>query len=120
MIILAIYYTIADVVLLGQCFYYRGFTWRDEVTPKPKPNAVGEPNERTGLLSPSVAITDRQRRWSENSHHLSPVVPLIDAPKASDPVPPATKPTTRLQATLFNLFFNCDCHRSGHPRVVRF
>ncbi|KAK3340690.1 PQ loop repeat-domain-containing protein [Neurospora tetraspora] len=31
MLILAIYYTIADVVLLGQCFYYRGFTWRDEV-----------------------------------------------------------------------------------------
>lgn len=31
MLILAIYYTIADVVLLLQCFYYRGFTWRDEV-----------------------------------------------------------------------------------------
>ena len=31
MLILAIYYTIADVVLLAQCFYYRGFTWRDEV-----------------------------------------------------------------------------------------
>ncbi|KAK3504735.1 PQ loop repeat-domain-containing protein [Neurospora crassa] len=33
MLILAIYYTIADVVLLAQCFYYRGFTWRDEVVP---------------------------------------------------------------------------------------
>lgn len=33
MLILAVYYTIADVVLLGQCFYYRGFTWRDEVVP---------------------------------------------------------------------------------------
>lgn len=31
MLILAVYYTIADIVLLGQCFYYRGFTWRDEV-----------------------------------------------------------------------------------------
>ncbi|KAK3391890.1 PQ loop repeat-domain-containing protein [Sordaria brevicollis] len=31
MLILAIYYTIADVVLLLQCFYYRGFTWRDEL-----------------------------------------------------------------------------------------
>lgn len=37
MIILAIYYTIADIVLLGQCFYYRGFTWRDEVVPPPPP-----------------------------------------------------------------------------------
>ncbi|OAA55038.1 pq loop repeat protein [Niveomyces insectorum RCEF 264] len=36
MIILAVYYTIADIVLLGQCFYYRGFTWRDAVVP-PKP-----------------------------------------------------------------------------------
>lgn len=33
MLILAVYYTIADIVLLGQCFYYRGFTWRDEVVP---------------------------------------------------------------------------------------
>ena len=32
MIILAVYYTLADIVLLGQCFYYRGFTLRDEVS----------------------------------------------------------------------------------------
>ena len=36
MLILAIYYTIADLVLLAQCFYYRGFTWRDDV-PEPSP-----------------------------------------------------------------------------------
>ncbi|KAH0146902.1 hypothetical protein KCU82_g14153, partial [Aureobasidium melanogenum] len=29
MIILAIYYTFADIVLLAQCFYYRGFHFRD-------------------------------------------------------------------------------------------
>ncbi|MCJ1358081.1 MAG: hypothetical protein MMC33_008079 [Icmadophila ericetorum] len=29
MLILAVYYTFADVVLLGQCFYYRGFTLSD-------------------------------------------------------------------------------------------
>lgn len=32
MIILAVYYTLADIVLLGQCFYYRGFTLRDEIS----------------------------------------------------------------------------------------
>jgi uncharacterized protein with PQ loop repeat len=32
MVILAVYYTLADIVLLGQCFYYRGFTLSDEVT----------------------------------------------------------------------------------------
>ncbi|OAL00051.1 PQ-loop-domain-containing protein [Phaeosphaeriaceae sp. SRC1lsM3a] len=30
MIILAIYYTLADIVLLIQCFYYKGFTLRDD------------------------------------------------------------------------------------------
>jgi len=100
-IILAIYYTIADIVLLLQCFYYRGFTWHDEVVP-PKPSHVGEATERTGLLAPNP---DRSRRSSTvSASHLSPVVPLLEAPKASDP-PALThlKPTTRLQATLFNL-----------------
>ncbi|EPS34600.1 hypothetical protein PDE_09564 [Penicillium oxalicum 114-2] len=32
MIILAVYYTLADIVLLGQCFYYRGFNIRDELS----------------------------------------------------------------------------------------
>lgn len=92
MIILAVYYTIADIVLLLQCFYYRGFTWRDEVIP-PKPTTqIGEPTERTGLLSPSES-----RRPSAS--HLSPAVPLLST---AAPVP---KPrTTYLQATLFNLF----------------
>jgi hypothetical protein len=31
MIILAVYYTLADVVLLLQCFYYNGFTLHDQV-----------------------------------------------------------------------------------------
>ena len=97
-IILAVYYTIADIVLLCQCFYYRGFTWKDEVIPPAKPNGIGEPTERTGLLSPNHGISERERRpstWSDVSHHLSPVVPLIDAPRTTDP--PAVgrlKPTT--------------------------
>lgn len=107
MLILAVYYTIADIVLLGQCFYYRGFTWRDEVVPPLKPNGIGEANERTGLLSPNQGIPERDRRHStlsDISYHLSPVVPLIDPPRPRGPAAPAEKPTTRLQATLFNLF----------------
>lgn len=110
-IILAVYYTLADIVLLCQCFYYRGFTWKDEISP-PKlstpNNNIGDANESTGLLA-SGANLDRERRpsiWSEVSvNHLSPVVPLLDAPKASDPPAIADqKPTTRLQATFLNLF----------------
>ncbi|POS74594.1 hypothetical protein DHEL01_v207018 [Diaporthe helianthi] len=54
MVILAIYYTIADIVLLGQCFYYRGFTWKDEVVPPPPKkkrsnNSNGSNNGNNGI-----------------------------------------------------------------------
>ncbi|KAL2863486.1 PQ-loop repeat-containing protein [Aspergillus lucknowensis] len=62
MIILAVYYTLADIVLLGQCFYYRGFTLRDEPSPFSIPEEPGEietpspvisrkPTEHTSLLT---------------------------------------------------------------------
>ncbi|KAL6232870.1 hypothetical protein BDW75DRAFT_10372 [Aspergillus navahoensis] len=61
MIILAVYYTLADIVLLGQCLYYRGFTLRDDTsatsTPEepdeietPSPVIARKPTERTSLL----------------------------------------------------------------------
>ncbi|KAI0382983.1 PQ-loop-domain-containing protein [Hypomontagnella monticulosa] len=97
MLILAIYYTIADFVLLAQCFYYKGFTWKDEIPPaQPKPSniAVGEPNERTGLLN--NYLDERERRGSGWSH-LSPATPLVsEAPVAPPPTP------TRLQAAIWN------------------
>ncbi|KAI9897169.1 hypothetical protein N3K66_008191 [Trichothecium roseum] len=88
MIILAFYYTIADVVLLLQCFYYRGFTWRDDPVPAtPKPNNNGEPNERTQLLSQQNhhQTIGRERRESDWSG-LSPAVPHI--PEATPPAVP--------------------------------
>jgi uncharacterized protein with PQ loop repeat len=111
MIILAIYYTLADIVLLGQCFYYRGFTWKDEIIPPKNNNGnanghhLGEANERTGLLAPEYGI-GRERRWSEvSASHLSPVVPLLDPPKSSSQASARPiKPTTRLQAFIWNLF----------------
>ncbi|KAI8626807.1 PQ loop repeat-domain-containing protein [Xylariaceae sp. FL1651] len=99
MLILAIYYTIADFVLLAQCFYYKGFTWKDEtVPPPPKPSnghAAGEPTERTGLLAGD--LQDRERRGSGWSH-LSPAVPMVSEQPATPPPIP-----TRLQAFLWNL-----------------
>lgn len=74
-------------MLLAQCFYYRGFTWRDETTPPSKPAtaAHGEPDEQTGLLDgPPV----RERRGSDWSG-LSPAVPHI-----SDAPLPQTPPST--------------------------
>lgn len=116
MLILAIYYTIADIVLLGQCFYYRGFTWRDEVvppTPKPKRrrrqsggntnghngssnnNGAAGADERTSLLGSH----NRERRgsdWSDRLTHLNPVVPIVDPSAAPPP------PSTSLQNVAWN------------------
>ncbi|KAK0710999.1 PQ loop repeat-domain-containing protein [Lasiosphaeris hirsuta] len=106
MIILAIYYTIADFALLGQCFYYRGFTLSDAI-PAPVLNKskllTGSPvtirTEGRGTPDhedPNPDPLERSRRDSASSWaHLSPVVPLSEAP------PPP--PPTRLQAIGFNL-----------------
>jgi solute carrier family 66 (lysosomal lysine-arginine transporter), member 1 len=86
--ILAVYYTIADLVLLLQCFYYRGFTWHDEARPplrKPA-NRVGEPNERTGLLHPEF---ERERRGSDWSN-LSPAIPIVPETREVLVPPPTT------------------------------
>ncbi|KAK0709152.1 PQ loop repeat-domain-containing protein [Lasiosphaeria miniovina] len=116
MVILAFYYTIADFVLLGQCFYYRGFTLRDSVLPpattKPKPKSRAasrrqqeqhqQATERTALL-PAAApsyFEDRERRGSDWSH-LSPAVPLVSGADVAVRPPPA--PPTRLQAAASNM-----------------
>ncbi|UNI21357.1 Putative vacuolar membrane transporter for cationic amino acids [Purpureocillium takamizusanense] len=112
MIILAVYYTIADIVLLCQCFYYRGFTWRDEPTPPPPPkttaNNVGEPSERTSLLphrheqqhheqhrNPYHPEYHPERRGSDWTG-LSPAVPHV----SESAVPPP--PPTALQTIVWN------------------
>lgn len=102
MLILAIYYTIADVVLLAQCFYYRGFTWKDEVlppTPKKSPRVVvtGEPDERTGLLSSPLAEQGERRGSNSSWNHLSPAVPMLSEQPAT-----LAPPSTRLQVAFRN------------------
>ncbi|KAK7746145.1 vacuolar membrane transporter [Diatrype stigma] len=105
MIILAVYYTIADLVLLAQCFYYKGFTLKDEPTkqqtppPPRKANHADEveaanANERTALLDRH--FEQRERRGSDWSH-LNPAAPMLSAPPATPPPQP-----TRLQAAFWN------------------
>lgn len=103
MLILAIYYAIADFVLLGQCFYYKGFTWRDDAASPPPPpparnpsngHATGAPTEGTALLADY--FDQRERRGSGWSH-LSPVVPMVSER------PPAPLPTpTKRQTFIWN------------------
>ncbi|KAK0645974.1 PQ loop repeat-domain-containing protein [Cercophora newfieldiana] len=90
MVILAIYYTIADLVLLAQCFYYRGFTLTDTPSSPPvKPRRrPAPPTEHTALLSGAAdPLSDPERRGSSDWTHLSPAVPLV----VDTPPPPPTK-----------------------------
>ncbi|MCJ1398982.1 hypothetical protein MMC11_002184 [Xylographa trunciseda] len=123
MTILAVYYTLADIVLLGQCFYYRGFTLSDAPTKPAPPSQVDEEaTEESPLLSsphglnsparltPADADRPRSSSFSSfNSHftavdgtHLSPATPLLPPPRPSDP-PAVLKPQSSLQTAIFNL-----------------
>lgn len=70
MIILAVYYTIADIVLLGQCFYYRGFSVPESTTP-PEP-ATGSAISFAGnaaQTAPSSERTPLIHNGSEEEHN---------------------------------------------------
>jgi len=131
MIILAVYYTLADIVLLCQCFYYRGFTLSDEPPSARSARSSGttrqigeyqeavagatEPSERSALLAPEHDHADHHnpahRRPSLasfreglsriDSTHLSPAMPLVV------PEPPNSvmrrKPST-FKIVIFNTF----------------
>ena len=130
MIILAVYYTFADIVLLGQCFYYRGFTLSDAPTDKPvsaiDEEAVEEeePTEQSSLLPhnrPTISDADfpsargssrgsfsSLRSRLSSSHvdatHLSPARPFLPPPKPTD-TPPAISPS-KARTTLSTVFLN--------------
>ncbi len=117
MIILALYYTFADIVLVGQVFYYRGFTLSDKVG---KPEEEELPEEQPLLAGRDTGVmnsyesgydeTPRRGSLSEvarhltniDGTHLSPATPLLDLPKVDNS--PAVKTTTNLQAILLNTF----------------
>jgi uncharacterized protein with PQ loop repeat len=92
MIILAIYFTVADIMLLAQCFFYRGFTWKEKVLPPtPKPMEIGEPDERTTLMD-GPAADGRQRRINNETYSEFPsAFPIA----SEEPTTPHTY--TRLQ-----------------------
>ncbi|KAL9110733.1 MAG: hypothetical protein Q9227_004725 [Pyrenula ochraceoflavens] len=125
MIILAVYYTLADLVLLGQCFYYRGFTLSDApVKPEEGDEEAVEDDETSPLLgnghavrqdSPEHTILPRERRGSSrfrdsvshlNATHLSPATPLHETSDSAKPSPAEQNltPQTTAQAILVNLF----------------
>ncbi|KAG6994107.1 PQ loop repeat protein [Physcia stellaris] len=134
MTILAVYYTFADIVLLGQCFYYRG--WRLSDLLKEDSGAPGadqeageeeDDEEDTPLLQRrdpptpprhlTPADTDRRRlsNSSLSSFHehlrnidparLSPATPLRPPKKASD-IPPSHSEIHKQSSPLMALLYN--------------
>ena len=128
MTILAVYYTFADVILLGQCFYYRGFTLSDtptkaaaQISPIDE-EAVTEETSllardghtiTTTILTPADAdhphrsssfSSLRSRITAIDATHLSPATPLLPPPKPTDlPTSRNLKPVSTIASVLFNL-----------------
>lgn len=130
MIILAVYYTVADVVLLGQCLYYRGWTLKKTLSGilgaaiKNGEAAEEDSTERSSLLGrdsatntssrPRMSDEESPSRTSFYSTHsrlsatidatVSPATPSIPPPSATANPPAAEtlKPRSHIYTFLFN------------------
>ncbi|KAF2202621.1 PQ-loop-domain-containing protein [Delitschia confertaspora ATCC 74209] len=84
MIILAVYYTFADIVLMFQVFYYKGFTLSDEPTKRPveeePESSAGLSNERSPLLHrPEIGTANgNPTNGHTNGHSVRPQIGDID------------------------------------------
>ena len=122
MTILAVYYTFADIVLLGQCFYYRGWTfsdlpaeevveeeeeerpllWRDE-PPSPQRRNLSAADADTRRPSAGSFGSFHEHLRSVDATHLSPATPLRPASKATD-TPPSH--SFKSYSTLTSIIYN--------------
>jgi solute carrier family 66 (lysosomal lysine-arginine transporter), member 1 len=109
-----VYYALADITLLCQCFYYKGFTLKDKITNFKPGDIEYEPDESTALLANSSqpinpAHADgqtslhslRDQYLSVDATHLSPATPLIPDPLPNEHRAP-TRQATIIQGILFN------------------
>ncbi|CAG7925517.1 unnamed protein product [Penicillium olsonii] len=83
MIILAVYYTLADIVLLGQCFYYRGFNLKDELSTSPSPELPSSDAEQHGAES-QPNPTERSSLLPKTNGHGNGHVQILDQGSTSE------------------------------------
>ena len=116
MTILAVYYTFADIVLLGQCFYYRG--WRlSDLLREGNTNAVEEEEDDeerrpTAHLTPADADRRRPSNGSLGSFHehlrsanparLSPAMPIVPTKATDIPISLSLKKSSIFLACIYN------------------
>lgn len=78
MIILAIYYTLADIVLLIQCFYYKGFTLSDSLSKTDDDSdTASTASEDSPLLSSRREPINRSSRANGNGYGHEDLHPRI-------------------------------------------
>jgi uncharacterized protein with PQ loop repeat len=128
MIILAVYFTVADVVLLAQWFFYRGFAWKDDgavppVPPTLRPTEREESNETTTLLDgPMVA---NQRQTPDNHHNETYVFEESANPTAHTLLPMHLKNAAIIIAVcatgmvIWSSSNQSTSHNPTHPAPVR-
>ncbi|KAI5786464.1 PQ loop repeat-domain-containing protein [Peziza echinospora] len=97
MVILAVYYTFADIVLLIQCLYYRRRNNSVADTAAPHGDETDaeddeEPEHFYGHQDPF--LQQHIDGVGPSSVHLSPATPLLNAPKLDDTLLSAGPPTT--------------------------
>lgn len=133
MIVLAVYYTLADIVLLLQCFYYRGIGAASEPVPDsaneegaegaefldeesplfndPPLNKNKSRQYNTAAAHESSTSPNRQPPQSRtlssasgiDGTHLSPATPLISSYDDDAPAIRNLKPASTMQSFLFNM-----------------
>ncbi|CAI6296685.1 unnamed protein product [Periconia digitata] len=81
MTILAVYYTLADIVLLSQCFWYKGFTLKDEVKTSDE-DSSDEETEDSPLLSDTRQPTNGSSSANGNGYHSFPRGDGMNSPPA--------------------------------------
>ena len=117
MTILAVYYTFADFVLLGQCLWYRRGKGKGKVAGEgERESLLGQNSEvraETGGREGYGAVEGRVRRLLDehteahqvDGTHLSPATPFVSTTEpASLATPAPSKRRSVLSATVFNIF----------------
>lgn len=105
MIILAVYYTLADIILLLQVFYYRGFTLKDEVK---QPRELTDAERQPLLSAPSPGIERGARNsfseeFRRHGQKFSPATPIHGDVATESPAVKKNTPTTLTQKIVFDI-----------------
>jgi hypothetical protein len=126
MIILALYYTFADALLLGQVFYYEGLTLKDKVKQDSPQQSENQPTETSTLLQGASASNGndqtqattssdldlerqttfgsfRERLLSVDATHLSKAMPLLPERKADEEEPEPVRNQSAARSVAYNL-----------------